>query len=229
VVLCVLFDLDGTILDCIGPLEKAFVESVERVGARITAEGKQNVSNNLAKILSNRSGLFNFLSIWQLTGYLGIPAHKRLPLILISINNLKKVAKSCDIFSGSSEVLEELKRSGMRMAIVTTRGKKDTFALLKRHSLGAYFQAVVTRDDVRRSKPSPDPVLFALKQLEIQPHDAVMVGDMPTDIQAGKSAGTKTVGITESLFQKELIESSPDFLIRSITEFPRILGKLNSS
>jgi phosphoglycolate phosphatase-like HAD superfamily hydrolase len=56
-----------------------------------------------------------------------------------------------------------------------------------------------------------------------------MIGDMPTDIQAGKSAGTKTVGITEGLFQKELIESNPDFLIRSITEFPRILGRLNSS
>ena len=228
-VFCVLFDLDGTILDCIEPLEKAFVESVERVGGQITAEGKQNVSNNLAKIKRNRSGLFNFFSIWQLSAYLGIPVHKRLPLIFVSINNMKKVARNCEVFGGSSEVLEELKRSGMRMAIVTTRGKKDTFALLKRHSLDAYFQAVVTRDDVRRSKPSPDPVLFALRQLEIQPHDAVMIGDMPTDIQAGKSAGTKTVGITEGLFQKELIESNPDFLIRSITEFPQILGRLNSS
>jgi beta-phosphoglucomutase-like phosphatase (HAD superfamily) len=61
VVLGVLFDLDGTILDCIEPLENAFVESVERVGARMTAEGKQNVSNNLAKLMSNRSRLFNFL------------------------------------------------------------------------------------------------------------------------------------------------------------------------
>jgi HAD superfamily hydrolase (TIGR01509 family) len=140
---------------------------------------------------------------------------------------MKKVTRNCDVFGELLEVLEELKCSGIRMAIVTTRGKKDTFALLKHHSLDAYFQAV-TRDDVRRSKPFPDPVLFALKQLEIQPHDAVMMGDVPTNIQVGKSAGTKTVGITESLFKKELIEPSPDFLIGSITKFPRILGRLNS-
>jgi len=222
----VLFDLDGTLLDCIEPLARSFTRSLENFGSTVTDEGRQNVGGHVSKIISTRSRFFGLVSLWRLMGYLGVPLLKRPLLIILSVNELKVIASSCNTFNGVLQVLDTLSGKGIKMGVVTTRSRKETVKILRRLSMEKYFQVVVTRDDVHRGKPYPDPVLLAVKKLAIVPAEAIMVGDMPTDIQAGKLAGTKTAGITESLFRKELIDSKPDYLLASITEFPQLLDVL---
>jgi phosphoglycolate phosphatase len=58
-----------------------------------------------------------------------------------------------------------------------------------------YIHIAVTREDIRKVKPDPAHVREALHLLGVEPEDALMVGDHPTDIQAGNAQNVKTVGV----------------------------------
>jgi pyrophosphatase PpaX len=223
----ILFDLDGTLLDCIVPMQEAFVKVVESLGVTITEEERHNVGENLSKILITRSSpLANISFLWRLGKYVGLPTHKRVHMMVLVYYRLKHIANNSNLFNGVPEVLEALKNRGVKMAIVTTRSKKELLHILKMFSIESYFDAAVSRDDVKNGKPSPDPLLFALKQLGLRPDETAMVGDMPTDIEAGKRAGTKTIGLLNGIFKKELMASNPDVSINSIVEVPAVLSFL---
>jgi len=223
----VLFDLDGTLLDCIMPMQEAFVKVVESLGITITEEERRNVGENLSKILIARSSLLaNISFLWRLGKYVGLRPYKRVHMMVLVYYRLKHIANNSNLFNGVPEVLETLKNRGVKMAIVTTRSRKELHHILKMFSIESYFDAAVSRDDVKNGKPSPDPLLFALKQLGLRPEETAMVGDMPIDIEAGRRAGTKTVGLLNGIFKKELTASHPDVSVNSIAEVPGILNSL---
>jgi len=97
---------------------------------------------------------------------------------------------------------------------------------MKRLSIAHFFDVVVTADDVARGKPYPDPIQLALKLLSTAPDEAVVIGDMPTDIESGRGAGTKTVGLLLGIFNKELVAAKPDALAASLQEIPTILSMI---
>lgn len=223
----VLFDLDGTLLDSIMPMQEAFVKVVEGLGATITEEERHNVGENLSRILITRSSPFAGISfLWRLGKYVGLPPHKRVHMMVLTYLRLKYIANNSNLFDGVPEVLDVLKKKGLKMAIVTTRSRKELLRIMKILSIELYFSAAVSRDDVKTGKPSPDPLLLALKQLGLRPDETAMVGDMPTDIEAGKRAGTKTVGLLNGIFKKELTASQPDVSVNSIVELPAVLNNL---
>ncbi len=59
---------------------------------------------------------------------------------------------------------------------------------LKLTGIGAFFDTVVTLDDVKQPKPDPEPVRLALRRLGCDPSEAIMVGDNYHDVMAGKNA-----------------------------------------
>jgi len=223
----VLFDLDGTLLDSIMPMQEAFVKVVEGLGATITEEERHNVGENLSRILITRSSPFAGISfLWRLGGYVRLPPHKRVHMMVLTYFRLKYIANNSNLFDSVHEVLDVLKKKGLKMAIVTTRSRKELLRISKTLSIESYFSAAVSRDDVKTGKPSPDPLLLALKQLGLRPDEVAMVGDMPTDIEAGKRAGTKTVGLLNGIFEKELAASQPDISVNSIAEVPAVLNNI---
>jgi len=80
------------------------------------------------------------------------------------------------------------------MAIVTSR---NNHGLTKRYFPFAhtekYFPVRITREDVTHYKPHPEPLLLAAKRLGFTPSECVYIGDSHTDIDAGRSAGMKTI------------------------------------
>jgi phosphoglycolate phosphatase-like HAD superfamily hydrolase len=55
----------------------------------------------------------------------------------------------------------------------------------------------------------------------------VMVGDMHTDINMGKSVGSVTIGVLTGIFTKEkLLELNPDFIIDSVADIPEIIDEI---
>ncbi|GGH89042.1 pyrophosphatase PpaX [Pullulanibacillus pueri] len=120
--------------------------------------------------------------------------------------------------------IETLHSQGYKLGVVTTK-RLDTVALgLKLSKLEPYFDVVVTIDDVVHAKPDPEPVLKALKALNAQPSEALMVGDSPSDIEAGKKAGTKTVAVGWSIKGADLLrQSQPDYLIDDMKEMLEIV------
>ena len=222
----VLFDLDGTILNCVEPMSKEFIKIVQKLGVNITDEIRKRVGSNLGEILIERSSpIAEFLLLWRLGRTIGLSFFKRLILIFLSYSRLKNIANNSSLFDGTIEILQRLKHQGIKLAVVTTRSKKDVSLIMKKFSLENFFDVIVTRDDVFFGKPSPEPVILALKKLNVSANEAVVVGDMPTDIESGKQAGTKTIALLTGLFNESLLEAAPDLTINSILEIPEVLEK----
>ncbi|MDI9609470.1 MAG: HAD family hydrolase [Candidatus Verstraetearchaeota archaeon] len=223
----VLFDLDGTLIDCIIPMERILVRVLENLGIRTAETKKKYVVENLRKILLQGSSPFDgFRLLWRLGRFLGMPPHKRAVMMLFAYRSLKEVFLNSPLFPGAKQVLEDLKRRGIVMGIVTTRSAKEAVYVLKRHSIDEYFEIVVSRDLVNRGKPHPDPIIFALRKMGISPAQAVMVGDMPTDIEAGKAAGAKTIALAIGIFNDALRESGADVIASSLQDIPCLIDSL---
>ncbi|HEY0036317.1 MAG TPA: HAD-IA family hydrolase [Longimicrobium sp.] len=127
-------------------------------------------------------------------------------------------------FAGAEEVLAELSRRGIALAIVTSRLRRATLRGLDVCGLSRHFEVIITPEDVTNAKPHPDPVLLALERLGVPPSAALFVGDSPHDIAAGRAAGTRTAGVLWGPFPRAALEEAgPDFLLERQDE---VLGLL---
>jgi N-acetyl-D-muramate 6-phosphate phosphatase len=98
------------------------------------------------------------------------------------------------IVPGVREMLVTLSRH-YPLSVVSARGQRSTQIFLDCHELTPYFQIVVTGQTCEHTKPYPDPVLWAAKQMRVPAEHCLMIGDTTVDIRAGRAAGTQTVGV----------------------------------
>lgn len=98
-----------------------------------------------------------------------------------------------DILPGSVELLEALRREGIRSAIASA--SKNGRTVLERTGLAVHADAVVDGTDVAASKPDPQGFLLAAKRLGLAPPDCVGVEDAESGVEAIHRAGMLAVGI----------------------------------
>jgi len=116
--------------------------------------------------------------------------------------------------------LEEIRSWGLRLALFSGKGRRSAEITLRKLHLQGIFDVVVTGEDVSRSKPDPEGVRMALMRLEAPPEGALLVGDSPLDIQAGRAAGVETGAALWGTTQKqELLTSAPDYVFPSVPDF----------
>lgn len=127
-------------------------------------------------------------------------------------------------FDGVFETVQTLKRSGYKLAIVTTKKRNVVEKGLRLSKLDQFFEVVVTLDDVENAKPDPEPLLKALKQVDSTPEEAIMIGDNSHDILGGKNAGTKTAGVAWSLKGREFLDTfKPDYMLENMSDLLEIV------
>ena len=97
------------------------------------------------------------------------------------------------LFNGMERVLDEIESQGMKWGIVTNKPGFLTEPLLSRLSLDTKAGCVISGDTLPQRKPHPAPLQLACEQLGTQCHHAVYIGDDARDVQAGKSAGMRTI------------------------------------
>jgi len=118
------------------------------------------------------------------------------------------------LFPGTSEILRFLKSRGIKLGIVTSKGKPVTLRTIAHTGLDRFMEVVVTAHDVVKPKPDPEPLLNALATLGVMAGQAVFIGDSRFDIMTGKNAGTRTLGVTWGLDGREELERlKPDGLL----------------
>ncbi len=130
-----------------------------------------------------------------------------------------------EIFDGTVEILRELKRSDLKLAIVTSRLKKTTMEGVNKFGLNEYFDTIVTMEDTQKHKPEPEPILEALRRLEIRPCEAIMIGDSKFDIMCAYNADVKSVLVDWSVASKSGmdIDVKPDYRISRFDEIMEII------
>jgi N-acetyl-D-muramate 6-phosphate phosphatase len=131
--------------------------------------------------------------------------------------------KSFRLIPGVAEMLDEL---GGRypMSVVSARDVKSTHQFLERFDLSRYFTCVATALTCPRTKPFPDPVLWAAGKMGVAPENCLMIGDTTVDIRAGRSAGAQTVGVLCGFGEEaELRRMGADEILKSTAEVGKVL------
>jgi pyrophosphatase PpaX len=107
----------------------------------------------------------------------------------------------------------------LKLGIATSRAADGARLILEHMGLLDRFAAVVGIYEVTHAKPHPEPVLQALAQLNVSPPHAVMVGDVPYDMEAARRAGVHAVGLVSELYPPAALRAAgADAIIQSLDE-----------
>lgn len=185
----VLFDLDGTLIETDDEAVAALAQRLSFLG-RLAPEARRK--RMARRWLMGSESLINGLI--TLLDRLGLDG----PLFRLNdtLYRRRGIRGEEDFVAvaGSPDALRALAQR-YRLAVVTSRGRQETQAFLAQYALLDLFYAVITRDDVRRLKPHPVPVLRAAEKLGVPAAQCVMVGDTGVDVRSAKAAGALCVGV----------------------------------
>ena len=98
-----------------------------------------------------------------------------------------------EFYPGVEDTLKELKKNS-KLGIVTSKTAERTKLILEK--LDVEFDYVVSPKTGLRGKPAPDQIMFCLAMLNVDPQDAVYVGDMQVDYWASERAGIDFIHAT---------------------------------
>ena len=127
-----------------------------------------------------------------------------------------------DVFPYTRAVLTGYTKRRSKQAIITRTCRdvlKQVFP-----DMDEYIHIAVTREDIREVKPDPAHVREALRLLGVTPEEAMVVGDHPTDIQAGSALNMKTAGVlTGRTSEKAFQEAHATFIFDDIRGIMRVV------
>lgn len=98
---------------------------------------------------------------------------------------------------GLFELLDELKRKNIKIALATSTTRKSAERALKIAGVLDYFDALICAEDVKNGKPDPEPFLKACRQLGIKPRECLALEDSFNGIRSAHGAGTVTVMVPD--------------------------------
>ncbi len=117
-------------------------------------------------------------------------------------------------FPGVETLLATLDEDGIAWGIVTNKPTFLTQPIIEAIGWSRRAQSVVCRDTLAVSKPHPDPVLKACRDIGVDPVRAAMVGDDPRDLDAGEAAGCLPVLAAYGYGAEEVVDSGREIPAR---------------
>lgn len=140
------------------------------------------------------------------------------------------IAVDTDLFDGMYPLLEALEAKHIPWGIVTNKPRWLSEALLKALDLTERCAVLVCPEDVKQTKPDPEPMFLAASQINIDAKDCIYVGDHPRDIDAGRHAGMYTIlaayGYLPLAHKDDLTAWQADCIVKDVAELHQVVLKL---
>ena len=132
-----------------------------------------------------------------------------------------------NLFEGMYPLLEELEAHQIPWGIVTNKPRGLSELLLAALNLTERCAVLVCPEDVSKTKPDPEPMYLAAKQLNLEARDIIYVGDHPRDIDAGRNAEMYTIlaayGYLPVESRDDLLAWQADAIIQTVPELHQLL------
>ena len=196
---CILFDLDGTLLDSYEPITESLnaARAAFGLGAFTREEVVRMVGHGLEQLMAQALGQSNvaegvriFRERYQIVS---LPKSRLLP--------------------GVEPTVKELSRRGYRMAVVTNKPAVFSRRILQHLSVSDLFP-VLYGPDLAPAKPNPEMIFRCLQDFTCEPREAVLVGDMLVDQETARNAGIPFFAVaTGSESRENLLASRPQRLL----------------
>ncbi|HUT30863.1 MAG TPA: HAD-IA family hydrolase [Sedimentisphaerales bacterium] len=160
--------------------------------------------------------------VWEAMSQMAPGQRRRAEEILDSYE--QRAVTESQLNPGASETLEELRRAGIRIGVLTRNRRSNALAVARKH--GLEFDAVVDRED-GPVKPDAFGVLRLCEQFGVAPQEAIVVGDYLFDLLCAKAAGAAAVLLVNNNRAAEFADRA-DITIQRIDEVLRIVQDSNS-
>ncbi|MDH5810977.1 MAG: HAD family hydrolase [Candidatus Methanomethylicaceae archaeon] len=142
----------------------------------------------------------------------------------IAVKHEIEAAKTTDLLPDVKEVLMTLRAKGLKLAVFTYNNSEAAKIALEKTGIIDYFDVILARDNVPKPKPNPEHLKVVLQSMDINPEEAVVVGDTEMDIKPCKALGVKVVSVTTGIrTEEELKKYEPDFIISGLKKLPALI------
>lgn len=180
---CVLFDLDGTLVDSAPDLGYAANLVREALGlAHLPlADYRPQASNGARGLLKVALGIAMDHPDYE--------ARKALFLKFYEAN----LTTHSSLFDGIAELLTELDAAGLHWGIVTNKAGWLAEPIVAQLGFAANCRCLISGDSTPHPKPAPDGLLLAARKIGVAPEACIYVGDDLRDVVAGRAAGMPTI------------------------------------
>ena len=132
--------------------------------------------------------------------------------------SFRERAPELEPLPGLLDFMEEAKRHGLSLALVTNAPVENVEAILLALELGEFFDEVVLSDEVGSVKPDPAPYRAALDKLGVRPKEAIAFEDSTSGIASSVAAGIPTVGIASTQEPEKLLEAGAFVVAKDFTD-----------
>ena len=137
-----------------------------------------------------------------------------------------RIAQNIPILPGATELLEKLKKKGLKLVIASGSGRLNVDTVINRTGIAEYFDFTVAGDEVPRGKEFPDIWLKAAELVGEEPKDCIVFEDAYYGAQSAKEAGMMVVGILSGSSSLEELAPICDFVINNLAEFGKIADQI---
>lgn len=178
----VVFDWEGTLADTFG-----------RIVNVISNEAKRMQLGSVDLDIARRSiGLGPVVALKKLFPHLS--AQQQSDLLQAAQNAMLTNSDDLCITSGAREVLYNLKKNGVQLAIATNKGHQSLMRDLEASDLSSFFD--VTRSASQApAKPCPQMLEEIMAACDVFPEETLMVGDSVSDIEMAVQIGVRAIGV----------------------------------
>ena len=182
----VIFDMDGVLFDTENVYLDVWSKVVEKYGYTMTKEIYSSVlgtgRENVKKTFLNYFG--NDLPIDAMYK----EKDENLAIVIDKGVSLKK---------GANELLIYLKENKYKIALATSATRNRALQQLGQADIEKYFDAIVTKDDIKETKPNPEIFLKAAKKLFMSPNDCIVIEDSSAGIKAAFNAEITSIHVVD--------------------------------
>lgn len=213
----VVFDVDGTLIDSQRHIQSAMSDAFAALG--------------LAPPPLHRTLSIVGLSLPEAIARLAADVSPATQAALVAAYkdsfSRRRAEEVAQPYPGALSALERLSaRDDLVLGVATGKSRRGLDHVFRAHGIGGHFATRQVADD-HPSKPHPAMVLAALAETGIAARDAVMIGDTTFDIQMGRAAGLRTIGVTWGYHAaSDLAAAGADRLIGDWDDIDATLGEV---
>lgn len=115
-----------------------------------------------------------------------------------------------------TDTLKQLKEAGFRLALASSTHLELVERVLKENGIREYFEAVVSGEQFKKSKPDPEIYLYTAGQLKLKPEECLAVEDSTIGITAAHRAGLKIAAVIDTRYGFD--QSLADYKLNQVKE-----------
>lgn len=191
-----IFDLDGTLLDTLQDLAASVNYALRENGM------KEHSIDDIRKFVGN--GVRKLIERAVPEGTDASELNK--VFATFRTYYMKHSLDATRPYEGIREMLQELKKRGYRMAVVSNKMMAATQELVTHFFPEIEVAMGENEAEGIRKKPAPDMVLEALRRLGVEAESAVYIGDSDVDIQTARNAGVPCISVLWGFRDKDFLQ-----------------------